>query len=250
MARPPYGWSRRNLRAGGRRGEIAALPAVPLLALDGVVALLRRHPQAAEDALTPYLAGEFSATRANAAWMAASVCPAERVAELLLPLLDDPVVAVRIVAGLRLTRLDIRTDRVTRSFVERLLADDLEQDGEVLLWDDEMIAELPRDRRAAVRALVDGHATRAETVTVGEHESISWSSPPGRRHVQPILAALGPQAHLLLVDELREGDVAHRHMAANLLGRIDELSPAAADRLRGLLDDPVVGPYARHLVEE
>ena len=52
------------------------------------------------------------------------------------------------------------------------------------------------------------------------------------------------------MNELLEGDLAHRQMAVELLRRVGELSPEATARLRGLRDDPDVGSYVRQLVEE
>jgi len=255
MATPPFGGrgrQRRNLRAGwsGLRGRplfsVPSLPAVPLLRVDDLVPFLGHHSAAAGDALSPYLAGEYAATRANAALMVGSVCPRDRVEELLLPLLDDPALSVRLTAGLRLARLDVATDRIARLFVETLLDDDLfADDGRVLFWDKLLIAVLPRAEATAVRALLSAHA---ENATVDEHGNVQWSSPPGARHVPAILRALGPAAHVLLVDELLEGDLVHRTMAWVLLDRVDELSPAATARLRGLRDDPDIGSYARQLV--
>ncbi len=252
-ARPFVFARQRNLRAGGGR---FALPAVPLLPFADIARLLRPHPDAAADALTPYVSGNYAPTRASAAWLAADICPAERARALLAPLLDDPDTSVRIVAGVRLAQLDAHTDRIARMFVEILLDDGLIEDPVIradgltddLVFDDEMIAAIARDLHATVRALVAAHAARATVAGVGADVSVTWQTPSGDHHVRAILKALGPPSHLLLVNEILEGGVVERHVARNLLGAITELSTQAIDRLEGLRDHPDVGIFARQLV--
>ncbi len=182
--------------------------------------------------------------------MAGATLAPDRVDALLAPLLDDGDPAVRLTAGLCLVRRDRHADDVVRMFVETLLADPGIDHPEQLQWGDELIVELHRDRPAAISTLVSGFAALAELEGTETEISLSYGSPPGEHYVRAILAALGPQAHLLLIDEMLEGDLKRRHVSARLLRRIERLSPAATERLRGLKSHAVFGVHASMLLDE
>ena len=246
--RPRY----RNLRAGGGGGPAGTdrLPPVRLLTLDDLAPLLSRHADATRTALRPLLASDDSAARANAAWMAADTLPPNRVDALLTPLLDDSDPAVRFIAGLRLVRLDLQTERVVCLFVETLLADPGVDHDVRLGWDRELIAELARNRHIAVSTLVTGYSALVKLEGTEAKGSFSYDSPTGDRHARAILAALGVRGQLLLIDEMLEDDLKRRYVSANLLRRAGRLSHEAAKRLRELTSHADVGALARSLLKE